>query len=226
MLEESLVGGRTTPGVVRIGATVRRPSNSNSGFVRQLLEHLNRRGFEGAPRWMGTDTSGREIFSYIEGDVPTELGFHSDQVLSAAAVLIRRFHDISAELIDSGNTNDEVDEVICHNDLSPCNFVFRGGHPIAMIDFDAAAPGLRAHDLGYAAWLWLDIGAPGLSAMEQQRRLRGFIGAYGNMDHARVLRSMMQRQEHLIEIGRLKGQTAMSEWAATCLEWTQRHIPV
>ncbi|WP_165504856.1 phosphotransferase [Rhizobium pisi] len=44
-------------------------------------------------------------------------------------------------------------EVVYHNDLSPCNFVFRQQIPVAIIDFDAASFGRRVYDLGYAAWL-------------------------------------------------------------------------
>ena len=47
---------------------------------------------------------------------------------------------------------------VCHNDLSPCNFVFRDEHPIAVIDWDAAAFGHPLDDLAYAVWMWLDIG--------------------------------------------------------------------
>ena len=86
------------------------------------------------------------MFSYLAGDVPVELdASFSDATLTMAAQLIRRFHDATADTeLTSGQ------EVVCHNDLSPCNFVFRSGKPVAMIDFDNAAPGTRLHDLGYA----------------------------------------------------------------------------
>ncbi|MBY5882006.1 hypothetical protein HA464_08565 [Rhizobium leguminosarum bv. trifolii] len=42
--------------------------------------------------------------------------------------------------------------------MSPSNFVFRSGRPLANIDFDSASPGSRPHDLGYAAWTLLDLG--------------------------------------------------------------------
>ena len=151
--ETPLHGGRTTPGVVRIGDTVHRPANTNSDFVRRLLEHLWAKGFGGAPRFLGADEIGREVFSFIEGEVPAELGLFNDRALCGAAALIRRLHDLAAELVTG------TAETVCHNDLSPCNFVFRDGLPIAVIDFDAASPGSRAHDLGYAAWLWLDFGS-------------------------------------------------------------------
>ena len=92
--------------------------------------------------------------------------------------MIRRYHDLSADLLASPRRRVGI-EVVCHNDLSPCNFVFRAGVPVAIIDFDAAAPGSRNWDLGYAAWLWLDLGSPEIAAVEQRRRLAVFLEATG-----------------------------------------------
>jgi aminoglycoside phosphotransferase (APT) family kinase protein len=210
---------------MRVGDTVRRPPNANSDFVRRPLGHLAARGFDGVPRSFGTDKVGREVFSYIEGEVPAELGFHDDRALCAAAVLIRRFHDLGAELMTSSAAHEVGIEVICHNDLSPCNFVFKDGLPVAMIDFDAASPGTRAYDFGYAAWLWLDFGSPEVPPAEQRRRLRLFADAYGGMDRHVVLRSMMERQMVLVAEGTRQGNSAMSAWAADCLQWTRHHAP-
>jgi hypothetical protein len=58
------------PGVVRVGETVRRPRGENWRFVRALLTHLRERGFEGAPTSLGSDEQGREIFSFLPGQVP------------------------------------------------------------------------------------------------------------------------------------------------------------
>jgi Phosphotransferase enzyme family len=214
--ETALAGGRTTPGVVRIGDTVRRPAKANSGFVRHLLAHLAAKGFELVPAHLGSDEVGREIFSFIEGEAPAELGFIDDRALRSAATLIRAYHDLSADL---------AEEVVCHNDLSPCNFVFRDGLPVAIIDFDAVSPGTRAHDLGYAAWLWLNFGSPEVSPSEQQRRLHLFVSTYGDIRSDTVLYSMMERQAMLIAEGRRTGKVAMAEWAEHCLDWTQRHAP-
>jgi aminoglycoside phosphotransferase (APT) family kinase protein len=134
--EVRLSGGRITKGVVRVAETVRRPPQPNSELVRALLAHLAALHLEIAPRYLGTDQQGREMFSHLAGEVPAELNASfSDATLTAAAQLIRRFHDATADTeLTSGQ------EIVCHNDLSPCNFVFRSGKPVAMIDFDNAAP--------------------------------------------------------------------------------------
>jgi serine/threonine protein kinase len=215
--EIALSGGRVTQGVVRVGDTVRRPATANSDFVRRLLRHLAARGFGGAPAFLGTDDRGRDVFSFIEGEVPADLGFHDDATLRSAARLIRRLHDLSAEPALAGGA-----ETVCHNDLSPCNFVFRAGAPVAIIDFDAAAPGTRAHDLGYAAWLWLNIGLPEISPDEQRRRLSVFLEAYEMRERAAVLAAMVERQQTL----GAHGDGAPAGWALACRDWTVRHRDV
>jgi Ser/Thr protein kinase RdoA (MazF antagonist) len=185
--EQPLTGGRVTPGVVRIGETVRRPLRGNSEFVRRLLEHLEAAGFEGAPRYLGSDEAGREMFSFVPGIVPDELDATlSDDTLVAAAGLIRRFHDATEGSALAGSQ-----EVVCHGDLSPCNFVFDRGKPVAMIDFDAAAPGSRLDDLGYALFLWLNLGTDGPPAREQARRIRLFCHAYGCEATSRIVQAVV-----------------------------------
>src|SRR5688572_3866116 len=131
----------TTPGVVRVGETVRRPLGEKSAFVHDLLRHLELRGFEGAPRFVGIDEKGRETLTYIPGTVPRRVGgFRKEQWL-AAARLLRSFHDAT---VGSDLTGEH--EVVCHGDPGPGNFVLRDGMPFALIDFDGACPGTRAAD--------------------------------------------------------------------------------
>ena len=82
--EIPLQGGRITPGVVRVGQTVRRPPRLTAEFVHALLEHLAAVGFDGAPHFLGTDEKGRDILSYIEGEVPADLGWHKDEGSTSA----------------------------------------------------------------------------------------------------------------------------------------------
>jgi thiamine kinase-like enzyme len=145
--------------------------------------------------------------------------------LENAARLIRALHDATAPLFDTPSAANAGIEIACHNDLSPCNTVFRDGRPVAFIDFDAATPRSRAYDLGYAAWLWLDLGNPNRSAEEQLRRLRLFLAAYGSgPSEADVIAAAIERQTILIAEGTRTGNIAPSAWAKDCREWTVRHM--
>jgi thiamine kinase-like enzyme len=217
MTETLLSGGRTNLELIRIGNTVRRPLRPNSEFVQALLAHLRQNGFEFAPQPLGIDEKAREVLSFIEGDVPEDLGMYDDDVLVAAAKLIRTYHDVSSGFVPAF-------EVICHNDLSPCNFVFQQGKPVAIIDFDAAAPDLRVMDVGYAAWLWLNLGDEDISVTDQHHRLNLFLSAYGEANVKKVIDAMLLRQTMLIQEGKRLGNVAMLEWAQTCHDWTTKKL--
>ena len=214
-----LTGGRMTTGVTRVGNTVRRPLSKNSAFIHSLLQHLERIGFDGAPLFLGIDDNSKEILSYLEGTVPPDLAWYSDGQLEAAAKLIRRYQDATAKFAEQNHA-----EVICHNDLSPCNFVFTDNLPYAIIDFDAAAPGSRAGDLSYAAWMWLDIGNSEISPKEQKRRTRLFCAAYRLPFDVLLIQAMLQRQMQLIEDGKKCSNHEMSAWAKDCYRWTKKHL--
>ncbi|MGD0192334.1 MAG: phosphotransferase [Rhizomicrobium sp.] len=223
--EVHLAGGRTTTGVVRIGDTVRRPPALNVEFVRALLKHLERSGFDGAPRYLGADEHDREILSDVPRQVPAELGHHDDATLQTAACLVRAYHDATAPLFETPSGRIAGIEVACHNDLSPCNTVFRDGRPVALIDFDAAAPGSRAFDLGYAAWLWLDLGNAEYAAEEQRRRLGVFLAAYGTgLKKSGVIAATIERQSILVAEGAHTGNATLRDWAEACKAWTVRHM--
>ena len=61
-----------TPGIVRVGDTVRRPVRPFTATIQAYLAHLRRAGFTAAPVPLGIDDQGREVLSYVPGDVPRE----------------------------------------------------------------------------------------------------------------------------------------------------------
>ena len=63
--ERRLPGGFVTR-VVRAGDTVRREQPPDPAFVHALLGWFERCGWDGAPRFLGTDERGREVLSFVE----------------------------------------------------------------------------------------------------------------------------------------------------------------
>jgi len=179
--EIALQAGRITRGVVRVGDTVRRPAKASSPFMAQLLEYLEARGCCWAPRYLGQDRSGRDVLSYLSGSVPAKWQTFADDQLCAAAAIVRALHDVTSgsKLAPGG--------VVCHHDPGPNNFVFRDDRPVALIDFDTAAPGSAVEDLAYMAWAWCLSSNPlrGQIAV-QARQVRTLVDAYGASAAERV----------------------------------------
>lgn len=213
--EIPLTGGRVTPGVFRSGDTVRRPLSKNSRFVHELLRHLESAQFPHSPRYLGIDSRGREILSFVDGWVPPNIGEYSLAQLREAGRLISRLHEATAGSALAGDQ-----EVVCHHDLSPCNFVFRSTVPTHIIDFDAAAPGPRRLDVGYAAWMWLDLGNSPLAAPELGKRLATFLSGYGSKAPVDPLDAILEAQEWLTE--RARGPNQDPSYAAEVLVWARR----
>jgi hypothetical protein len=179
--EIPLGGGAMTSGVVRIGDTVRRPAPDGGSLMREVLLHLERVGFDGAPRWRGVDDQGRDILTWIDGetfndrrqmhpyigDPPVRLRF-SDEQVAAAMSLLRRYHDTFAD-----------DDVVVHGDFGPWNLVWRDGVPVAMIDFDNVYRGDASDDVAYALRMLVGYGFASAAPAELARRTQLALAAYG-----------------------------------------------
>ena len=216
--EHPLVGGMDpAAGVVRVDDTVRRPAGSSSPAVRSLLLHLEDVGFDGAPRFLGVDEEGRDVLTFVEGDVPLPPYPHwalTDAALADLGRLLRSFHEATMGFESSApGWSDEWSDpvggpVICHNDLFPENVVFRGGRVVAFIDFAMAAPGRRLWDLAIAAEEWAPLHAPGARLdhpddLDGVRRTVLLAQAYGvGPDQAEELVDVVheERQRHLQHI--------------------------
>jgi hypothetical protein len=213
--EQRLPGGFVTS-VVRAGNTVRRSPPEDPQFVRALLRWFEQHDWNGAPRFLGTDERGREVLSFIDGHVAWEPvqppSVTSDASLARLAALVREFHDLTA-----GTPLAAGAEVVCHNDLSPKNTVYRddgaGMAPVAFIDWDIAAPGERVHDIAHVCWQYLDLG-PGVTDLDAAgRRMRLICDAYSLPGRARLVEAVLWWQERCwrgIEAKAAGGDPAMT----------------
>lgn len=214
---EALTGGNSTT-VTRVGQTVRRGAGPWTPAVHALLGTLRDGGITEVPEALGTDGQGREILSFIPGDVahyPLPEWLWSPSILNDAGALLRRIHDAGAGLAREGLDWQlrvhEPAEVVCHNDVAPYNMVFRGGRLAGLIDFDTASPGPRIWDFAYLAYrlvpLVEDAGSTAPTGAERFARLDALINAYGiPFGRGEVLTTIAARLDELADFtdGRAK----------------------
>jgi Ser/Thr protein kinase RdoA (MazF antagonist) len=235
-VEERLAGGRLTSGVVRVGDTVRRPATGASPFVVGLLAHLAAQGYDACPWAYGQDGAGRDVLSFIPGEVAGRWRHFPDEDIAAVATMLRGLHDAGVGFAGTGFSRElhsgysGPDAVVCHHDPGPNNVVFAGGRPVAFIDFDFAAPGHRLEDVGYLAWSWCISSKPDRGpAQAQGRQLRVLADAYG-LDAAGRMRVPAAVRARLIRnlafwrrrLGR--PWTGNGAGPAEVIEWTRREL--
>ncbi|GIL28952.1 phosphotransferase family protein [Actinocatenispora comari] len=220
-IEVPLTGGRITPGVVRVGDTVCRPRLPTSDLVAELLIHLERQRFTGAPRYRGVDSYGRDVLTYLPGEVPARLQTFTDAQIQDAGALLRRLHDATRGCDLAGPR-----QVVCHRDPGPNNVVFRNDRPVAFIDFDTAAPGDPLDDLGYMAWLWCwtaKHAAPPVPV--QARQVRLLADAYhldADTRRCGLVDTMLASQLRNIDFWRQRAATTDDhEQADRMIAWTE-----
>lgn len=234
---ERLTGGYVSE-VVRIGATVRRHPGERAEYVHRLLTQLDHVGYEGAPRLLGIDEQGREILTFIHGQVPAdrvdEPGVRDHRSLEAVARLVRRLHDVT-----EGTALADGDEVVCHNDLSPKNTVYDISpgwwRPVALIDWDLASPGRRIYDLAHVCWQYVDLGPRWDDPAEAGILVRVLCDAYGAQDRSEVLPTILWWQDRCwrgIERLASEGDPAMcrlrdmggARWVREDSEWVEANM--
>jgi hypothetical protein len=203
--EIPLIGGDVTEGVVRVGDTVRRPAGPHTPLVHALLRHLEAAGFHGAPRVLGIDAAGREVLTYVSGEVagrPRPVWIADQHRLASVGRLVRAYDDAAFGFTppkgipaaagltpppDMPPAPAYSAELIGHMDFTPDNIVFRHGEAAALIDFDLVKPVSRVDEIHNAMVYWAPLGDPAdadplLREVDVPRRCRILADAYGMSD--------------------------------------------
>jgi hypothetical protein len=234
--EESLPGTFST--LAKVGNTVRRSTGPWTPAVHALLRHLERAGFDGAPRVLGVDTLGREILTYIPGDVPRTASpeVATDQALVEVGRLLRRYHDAASGFsLPPGigwyeGSAPGPGGVVCHNDLAPRNTVFRGGSPVAFLDFDLASPAQPAWDVAHLAWQFVPLADDGgcarqgwSSPPDRPGRLGLLCDGYGLSERERI--GLPELLAQRIEATASGIEALAAEGAPAHRRWAEEGIP-
>ncbi|GIG40375.1 phosphotransferase [Cellulomonas phragmiteti] len=185
-VEVRLPGGNVG-GAVRVGRTVRRPTGPWTPAVHALLRHVRARGLDGVPEPLGVDTQGREVLTYLPGEV-VDLAEVTDARLASGAAWLARYHAAVGDL-RPGRVRwrfEERDlapgEIVCHHDATMYNMLVArpdAQDVVGVVDWDVAGPGVPLDDLAMLAWsgvpFYDDPGAP-----EGARRLRVLVDGYAH----------------------------------------------
>jgi hypothetical protein len=155
MSEETLPGGNTH-GAVRIGGVVHKRASPWTPTVHALLRHLEYAGVDGVPRALGFDDQGRQILTYLPGEVigdriPWPAWVYADSTLVQVGQWMRRIHDAL----------------------------------VGFFDWDIASPSPRDDDLAFSALLWVPLTEPDAGEQsdsddvrDRSRRLHLLLDAY------------------------------------------------
>lgn len=223
--EVRLPAGRSGIEVWRSNEGVHRTSGPWTPTVHLFLRHLERVGFAGAPRVVGEDEAGREILTFIEGDVLADPAWEpgrptpwpewaqSEACLSESATLLRSLHEASSTFAPPADARWRQhewplarSEIVCHGDVGPHNTVYRDGVPVALIDWDAIRPNDPLVEFGNAAWHFVPLGDDAYFAQsgfgatpDLAARVALFSRAYGLTDHAQVAWSLHQAKLRSVE---------------------------
>ena len=235
--EIPLGGGDVTEGVVRVGDTVRRPVGPHSPLVHALLTHLESVGFERAPRFLGIDGSGREVLSYIDGEVagrPRPSWIADETRLASVGRLVRAYDDAAASFTVPLDVPVDIapaepagippapaypPELIGHVDITPENVVFRNGRAYALIDFDLAKPATRADEMFNAMLWWAPLSDPRdvdplLRDVDVPRRARILADGYGlsGAGRERIMEVALRRTRRSWYLMKQRAETHGGGW--------------
>jgi len=218
--EIPLTGGRITKGVFKKGDYVLRYCCDNSNFVHEVLVWLEKKNISSTPRFIGITDDGLEITSFLEGESPNDLGCFNDNQLFEAAKIIKKLHTALSDFHGCSNN-----QTVCHNDLSPCNFMFKNGLPYAVFDWDAAEINDPLNDVAYASWMWCDIGNDEITPAEIGRKIKVIIDAYQLCKEQRnLLIPKIHEQIHRVSKSLFTSNNfESSQWAKECSVWLKRY---
>ncbi|OJJ21153.1 hypothetical protein BKI52_11330 [marine bacterium AO1-C] len=197
-----LQDGQSTSGslntVTRIGDTIRRSMHEWTPTVTHFLDYLVQKGIKEVPTSLGIDTQGREIQTFIIGEValrPWPSILKMNEGLEIITRFVKRYHTVQVE-VDYVPPKDAVwyapdaryqpGDIIRHGDLGPWNTLWTGSTLQGVIDWDFIEPGKPIEDLAQLAWYWVPLrGAQGWQeagfeqAPNYQMRLTTICETYG-----------------------------------------------
>ncbi len=230
MNDEILLTGGAVNRVTRRGEVVYRSGGPWVPAVHALLEHLNKAGFGLAPQPLGVAPDGREMITFLPGEVmlrPWRDCMFTDAALEAAGHLLRRLHAATEDLVFPPDTvwrsrvsGKQPGQIIRHGDLGPWNTLWEGTTITGLIDWDFAEPGERLTDIAQMALYFVPLRGDAHAAecgftsiTDLPHRLGVLCAAYGHYTPLDVVREIERLQ--LASVGEIEQRAAEGRYPWT-----------
>lgn len=212
--------------IFRDGNVVYRDLKPQSKSIHRLLLHLETKGIQLTPRFLGINENNMEMLSFVEGetieDYPVQDDIKSKTItVQLAAKMLEAYHDATADFERSPEDTWFLEyegelqkEVICHNDFAPYNVTFKNFKPVGLIDFDTACPAPRIWDVAYAVYRFVPLSEDVydlntkkylkynklLDSPQRRLLLNTFLESYGMDNTSDVLQNVVFRLQALVRL--------------------------
>ena len=224
--------------VTRLGDTIRRPTGRWTPAVHSLLRYiektelektgLEKTGLAEIPRVLGVDGQGREMLTYLPGEVanrPWPAVLRTESGLAQVGAFLKRYRAAVADYVPPEDSEWYVPglrwqpgQTLCHGDMAPWNTLWRDGKFTGLIDWDFAAPGEPLDDIAQFAWhgiplrgsLWRQAGFD--AEPDLRARLEALCAAYG-AEPVEVIAALSRLQVQQIRRISRFGESGMAPWA-------------
>jgi hypothetical protein len=181
-----------------------------------------------APVPLGRDEQGREVLSWLDGDVgiePFPQWVAEEEFLVSLGQLLRRIHDALAGWIAPPDLewSDQIPDpqggtLIVHADICPQNVIAKDGRAVSIIDWEFAAPGRAIWDVVSTARLCVQFTHPSrrepvYEGLDVDARLRVFLDAYDLSDPDRAIFTKVLDERRLAGARFIQGRIDRDEKA-------------
>jgi hypothetical protein len=198
------------------------------------LRHLEAAGIEDVPRALGFDEQGRQMLTYLPGEViglsvAWPAWVYADATLVQVGQWMRRVHDATADFIPpedeqwfTGRTM-RPGWIIGHQDAAPYNAAMDGGRLAGFFDWDTASPSSREFDLAFSAIVWVPLTEPDAGdepgshdVGDRSRRFHLLLDSYGYDGDRHAFRAAIAERARL-QAGVIRSMADGGDQAAIAL---------
>lgn len=165
-------------------------AHSNNVIEYEFLNYMQSVGYNKVPKIIEINKNGRDIFTYIPGNVAKYVFEMSKEEIEEVLFELKKINSLSRKKLNKNM-------VYVHGDLSPQNVVFKDNELVGIIDWDSCYVGPDYYDFIYIFWTWCNVGSYNRNNEEIFTKLKEMLKIYEadfmfKKDFANKIREVME----------------------------------